>query len=159
MLIVHQRVLVLKCFFFYKFPFSNSGFLQFSRTTAAVYQIHKCMMCIVNVNSGKTISSIAQVVTQGHVPRHTGGDINYYPGFNIVEDGEQLHYDICKTVLRPSAFGCNVKVRCCRGLEVEKMYAAFDPNSTYDQSQFQVNIVYAAMKKASNGPTTVWRLN
>ena len=72
------------------------------------------------------------------VAAKTGGDLYYYPNFNIRDDGEQLHYDLSRVMLRPSAFGCHLKVRTSRGLTIDKMFADYDPLSVHDQSAFEV---------------------
>lgn len=43
------------------------------------------------------------VATQSHVVRNTGGDLHYYPGFNLAEYQEQLHYDISRLIVRGQA--------------------------------------------------------
>lgn len=73
------------------------------------------------------------------VPNKTGGDVFFYPAFNLIEHGEQLHYDISRHVLRRQAFGCSFKMRTSRGLTANQMYAAFDPVSRHEQSQFEVS--------------------
>lgn len=77
-----------------------------------------------------TYNAYVDVTTQGHPCAKSGGELYYYHGYNTMEHAEQLHYDISRTVLRPSAFGCNFKIRTGRGLHVEQMYAPFEPKSS-----------------------------
>ncbi|CAD7928814.1 unnamed protein product [Amoebophrya sp. A120] len=79
------------------------------------------------------------VATQSFLPAKSGGDTFFYPNFNLPEHGEQLHYDVSRHILRRQAFGCSLKIRTSRGLTVNKMYAAFDPVSRHECSQFEVS--------------------
>lgn len=79
------------------------------------------------------------VATQSFVACKTGGDLFFYPNFLLKEDGEQLHYDISRSVVRNSAFGCSLKIRSSRGLAVEGMIAPFDAKTLHDQSIFEVS--------------------
>ncbi|CAD7925144.1 unnamed protein product [Amoebophrya sp. A25] len=79
------------------------------------------------------------VATQSYVPRCTGGDTFHYPGFNLHDHGEQLHFDISRHIVRRQAFGCAFKIRSSRGLTVSSMFAPHDSISRHEQSQFEVS--------------------
>eukprot|EP00928_Gymnodinium_smaydae_P018778 TRINITY_DN1715_c0_g3_i1.p1 TRINITY_DN1715_c0_g3~~TRINITY_DN1715_c0_g3_i1.p1 ORF type:complete len:1000 (-),score=177.85 TRINITY_DN1715_c0_g3_i1:161-3085(-) len=72
------------------------------------------------------------------VPRRTGGDVLYLPSFDIVRDGEQLHYHVSRTVVQEDAYSCVCKLRCSKGFVVEEMYAPWH-RSPDDEGAFAVS--------------------
>lgn len=71
-------------------------------------------------------------------PRRTGGEFLYFPGFDVSRDGERLHFDISRSIVQNSVFGCVFKLRCSKGLSVETMYALWDAE-VIDSSTFHVS--------------------
>mmetsp|Transcript_55486 Transcript_55486/g.146090 ORF Transcript_55486/g.146090 Transcript_55486/m.146090 type:complete len:556 (-) Transcript_55486:372-2039(-) len=78
------------------------------------------------------------IATLSVVPRKTGGDIFYSPGYEPESDGERLHFDLSRTVVQRSVYSCVFKLRCSKGLSVDSMYATWDPE-VIDQSTFHVS--------------------
>lgn len=72
------------------------------------------------------------------VPRRTGGDICYIPGYDPNVDGERLHYELSRTVVQKAVYSCVFKLRCSKGLAIESMYATWDPE-VIDPSTFHVS--------------------
>jgi len=72
------------------------------------------------------------------VPRRTGGEVHYMVGFTPASDGERLHYLISRIVMQGTAYSCIFRLRCGKGLQVDSMYATWDPE-VIDQSTFQVS--------------------
>eukprot|EP00419_Tripos_fusus_P074284 CAMPEP_0172888986 /NCGR_PEP_ID=MMETSP1075-20121228/137714_1 /TAXON_ID=2916 /ORGANISM="Ceratium fusus, Strain PA161109" /LENGTH=400 /DNA_ID=CAMNT_0013742947 /DNA_START=43 /DNA_END=1245 /DNA_ORIENTATION=- len=72
------------------------------------------------------------------LPRRTGGDICYIPGFDPARDGERLHYDVSRLVIQRCVYSCVLKLRCSKGLQVEGMYGTWEPE-VIDPSTFQVS--------------------
>jgi len=71
------------------------------------------------------------------VPRKTGGEFFFMPGFDWGRDGEKLHFDITRTVMQGCVYSCVFKLRCSKGLAVESMIAPWDAE-VIDPSTFQV---------------------
>jgi len=71
------------------------------------------------------------------VPRKTGGEFFFMPGFDFGRDSEKLHYDITRTVMQGCVYSCIFKLRCSKGLQVESMIAPWDAE-VIDPSTFQV---------------------
>mmetsp|Transcript_148803 Transcript_148803/g.477954 ORF Transcript_148803/g.477954 Transcript_148803/m.477954 type:complete len:1081 (+) Transcript_148803:146-3388(+) len=72
------------------------------------------------------------------VPRRTGGDLFYYPGYDPTADGERLHYDVSRTVAQNAVYSCVFKLRCSKGLTVETMLATWEPE-VIDPSTFHIS--------------------
>lgn len=72
------------------------------------------------------------------VPRRTGGEVHFMVGFTPTQDGEKLHYLVSRMVMQATAYSCILRLRCGKGLQVDSMYATWDPE-VIDQSTFQVS--------------------
>lgn len=72
------------------------------------------------------------------LPRRTGGEIFYFPGYDAAVDGEHLHYDLSRTVTQSAVYSCVFKLRCSKGLTVETMLATWEPE-VIDPSTFHVS--------------------
>ncbi|CAK9082456.1 unnamed protein product [Durusdinium trenchii] len=72
------------------------------------------------------------------IPRRTGGEICFYPGFDPSRDGERLHYDLSRTVVQSSVYSVMFKLRVSKGLAVDSMHATWDPE-VIDPSTFAVS--------------------
>jgi len=62
----------------------------------------------------------------------------YMPGFDPARNGEELHYAISRTVMQGAAYSCVFKLRCGKGLNIDAMYAPWEPE-LIDQGTFQVS--------------------
>jgi len=72
------------------------------------------------------------------LPRRTGGDICFYPSFDLSRDGEKLHYDIARTAAQSAVYSVVFKLRVSRGLSVDSVYATWEPD-VVDRSSFQIS--------------------
>lgn len=78
------------------------------------------------------------MATLSRIPRRTGGEICFYPGFDPSRDGERLHYDLSRTVVQSSVYSVMFKLRVSKGLAVDSMHATWDPE-VIDPSTFAVS--------------------
>eukprot|EP00831_Metopus_contortus_P075450 TRINITY_DN69196_c0_g1_i2.p1 TRINITY_DN69196_c0_g1~~TRINITY_DN69196_c0_g1_i2.p1 ORF type:complete len:139 (-),score=18.07 TRINITY_DN69196_c0_g1_i2:109-525(-) len=49
---------------------------------------------------------------------YIGGEINFYSPFNVIEQGEKLHFDIFRNLTRFTVYDIQGKVRCSPGPHV-----------------------------------------
>ena len=49
----------------------------------------------------------------------SGGDLYYFPGFNLEVDGDRLHYKIARVLTRAQCSQALMRVRCSNGLSVD----------------------------------------
>merc|ERR1719384_896980 len=92
----------------------------------------------VSVFATPQVGVYIDVASLSVVPRRTGGDLCYMPGYDPVVDGERLHYELSRTVVQNAVFSCVFKLRCSKGLAVEAMYATWEPE-VIDPSTFHVS--------------------
>lgn len=92
----------------------------------------------VSVFCAPALGAYIDMASLSSVPRRTGGEIHYLPGFDPVRDGERLHYDLSRTVVQGSVYSCIFKLRCSKGLAVDNMYATWEPE-VIDQSTFHAS--------------------
>jgi len=92
----------------------------------------------VSVFATPPVGTYIDVASLSVVPRRTGGDLCYIPGYDPVVDGERLHYELSRTVVQNAVYSCVFKLRCSKGLAVEAMYATWDPE-VIDPSTFTVS--------------------
>jgi protein transport protein SEC24 len=78
------------------------------------------------------------VATLAVVPRRTGGEVSFFPGFDFRRDGEQLHHQVARAVVQGAVYSCIFKLRCSKGLTVDNMYALWDAE-VIDQSTFHLS--------------------
>ncbi|CAJ1349756.1 unnamed protein product [Effrenium voratum] len=78
------------------------------------------------------------MTTLSRIPRRTGGEICFYPGFDPSRDGERLHYDLSRTVVQSSVYSVMFKLRVSKGLAIDSMHATWDPE-VIDPSTFSVS--------------------
>eukprot|EP00439_Symbiodinium_sp_Y106_P067894 s2120_g11.t1 len=78
------------------------------------------------------------MATLCRIPRRTGGEICYYPGFDPSRDGERLHYDLSRTVVQQAVFSVMFKLRVSKGLAVDSIHSTWDPE-VIDPSTFSVS--------------------
>lgn len=72
------------------------------------------------------------------VPRRTGGELVYIPGYDAATHGERLHYWLSRVVVQSDMYSCVFKLRCSKGLTVDCMNATWDPE-IIDLGYFQVS--------------------
>jgi len=92
----------------------------------------------VSVFCAPAVGAYIDVATLSVVPRRTGGEVCWFPGFNPQQDGEKMHYDISRAVVQNAVYSCVFKFRCCKGLSVDSMYATWEPE-VIDPSTFHVS--------------------
>jgi len=97
----------------------------------------------VSVFCAPGIGQYIDMATLSRVPRRTGGEICFYPGFDPAQDGERLHYDLSRTVVQPAVYSVVFKLRVSKGLAVDCMHATWDPEvidpSTFTLSRMSVD--------------------
>lgn len=48
----------------------------------------------------------------------TGGDVHFYQSFDVAKHGDELYYQIFRTLTRPVVTDVELKARCSTGLTV-----------------------------------------
>ncbi|KAG5179019.1 Sec23/Sec24 trunk domain-containing protein [Tribonema minus] len=90
------------------------------------------------------------VATLFQLPSKTGGQLFYYPGFNVQRDGVKLQAELTRVLTRATAFEAVMRVRATRGLRMSNFYGNYFirgtdllalPNCTPD-SVFGVEFAY-----------------
>jgi len=92
----------------------------------------------VSVVLAPAVGVYIDVASLSLVPRRTGGEIIFLPGYDPGVDGERLHYDLSRTIVQRAAYSCVLKLRCSKGLAVETMLATWEPE-VIDPSTFHVS--------------------
>jgi len=89
------------------------------------------------------VGSYIDMASLSTLPRRTGGEVCHIPGFDLIRDGERLHYDLSRAVVQDAVYSCVFKLRCSKGLAVESMLANWDPEvidpSTFHTSRLSVD--------------------
>eukprot|EP00358_Blepharisma_japonicum_P005435 CAMPEP_0202940746 /NCGR_PEP_ID=MMETSP1395-20130829/862_1 /ASSEMBLY_ACC=CAM_ASM_000871 /TAXON_ID=5961 /ORGANISM="Blepharisma japonicum, Strain Stock R1072" /LENGTH=566 /DNA_ID=CAMNT_0049635397 /DNA_START=107 /DNA_END=1808 /DNA_ORIENTATION=- len=55
----------------------------------------------------------------------TGGDLHYYPNFNVGFDGERMYYQIFRTLTRTQGFQAVMRARCSNGIAIDQYIGKF----------------------------------
>lgn len=58
------------------------------------------------------------VATIGQMSQVTGGEVFFYPQFNLAKDGEKFSRDLIRDLTRPTGFEAVMRVRCSKGIRV-----------------------------------------
>ena len=66
--------------------------------------------------------------TISKVAADTGGELYYYPAFDLSISGEKLYYDIFRNLTRTTVYGVSMRARCSRGLAITKYMGSFGEN-------------------------------
>ena len=66
----------------------------------------------------------------GALPKYTGGQCYYYPGFNKDKDGLRLASELERNVTRETAWEAVMRIRCSKGLRISSFYGHFFVRST-----------------------------
>ncbi|CAM9672781.1 unnamed protein product [Phaeothamnion confervicola] len=75
-------------------------------------------------------SQYTDVATLLQLPKYSGGQLFYYPGFLAQRDGERLHADLSRVLTRPTAFEAVMRVRATRGLRITNFYGNYTIRGT-----------------------------
>jgi len=84
------------------------------------------------------VGMFIDITSLSALPRRTGGELFYFPGFDSAVDGERLHYELSRLVTQNAVYSCVFKIRCSKGLTVESMLATWEPE-VIDPSTFNVS--------------------
>lgn len=55
----------------------------------------------------------------------TGGELYYFPKFDILKDGEKLYYELFRNISRNSGSEVMIKTRCSKGMSVTEFFGGF----------------------------------
>lgn len=65
------------------------------------------------------------LATLSNLPKYTGGETFYYPGFRAEADGEKLRHDLFRSVTRDTGLEAVMRVRASNGVAVSNFYGNF----------------------------------
>lgn len=66
----------------------------------------------------------------GTLPRYTGGQVYYYPGFTPVADGARFAWELQHDLERETAWEAVMRIRCGKGLKISSFHGHFFIRST-----------------------------
>lgn len=70
-------------------------------------------------------SAYMDLPSLGALPKYTGGQLYYYPGFQAERDGAKLHAELCHNLTRETAWEAVMRIRCSKGLRVSAFFGHF----------------------------------
>lgn len=79
------------------------------------------------------------VATIGIVSAMTGGDIHYFPNFNLEREGYQVTHDLMHAIAREQGYRAAFRLRCSNGLTVSDQYGNFAMSNATDIELAGVN--------------------
>ena len=84
-------------------------------------------ICIDVFACGSAYQDLASV---GALPKYTGGQCYYYPGFSKDKDTSKFHAELNRNVTRETAWEAVMRIRCSKGLRISSFYGHFFVRST-----------------------------
>lgn len=70
-------------------------------------------------------SQFQDVATIGFLPKYTGGQIYFYPGFNAARDSDKFGSELMRCLTRETAFEAVMRIRMSKGFRVSSYYGNF----------------------------------
>lgn len=65
------------------------------------------------------------VATLSMLPKHTSGELYFYPGFHPSSHGEKMSVELSQTLTRQTGFEAVMRVRCSKGMKVSQFHGNF----------------------------------
>jgi hypothetical protein len=62
------------------------------------------------------LADVGVVGVAGTLPRYTGGQVYYYPGFTPAVDGARFHWDLQHDLERETGWEAVMRIRCGKGM-------------------------------------------
>ncbi|KAJ3670278.1 hypothetical protein LUZ60_010602 [Juncus effusus] len=75
-------------------------------------------------------SRFCDIASLGVMAKYTGGQVYYYPSFNISTHGEKLRYELARDLTRETAWESVMRVRCGKGVRFTTYHGHFMLRST-----------------------------
>lgn len=102
-------------------PRPTHGFLNKSHLAQENYSIlaEECSQEDICIDIFICTNAIVKIPDLSVLCTVTGGDLYYFPGFNIDLDGERLYYKIARILTRPQCTQVLMRARCSNGLSVD----------------------------------------
>lgn len=75
-------------------------------------------------------SQFQDLPSLGALPKYTGGQCYYYPGFAADKDGAKLQSEVRRNLLRETAWEAVMRIRCSKGLRISSFFGHFFVRST-----------------------------
>lgn len=75
-------------------------------------------------------STYMDLPSLGALPKYTGGQLYYYPGFAAERDGGKLRAELRRNLSRETAWEAVMRIRCSKGLRVSAFFGHFFIRST-----------------------------
>eukprot|EP01090_Pellita_catalonica_P015922 TRINITY_DN441_c0_g1_i4.p1 TRINITY_DN441_c0_g1~~TRINITY_DN441_c0_g1_i4.p1 ORF type:complete len:813 (-),score=121.47 TRINITY_DN441_c0_g1_i4:54-2492(-) len=70
-------------------------------------------------------SYYSDLATLGHLSRYTGGELQYYPSFNVATDGTKFFYDLKRMLSRETGWEAVMRVRTSTGVSAAQHFGNF----------------------------------
>ncbi|KAI9493869.1 hypothetical protein BDB00DRAFT_821063 [Zychaea mexicana] len=83
---------------------------------------NECVKNALCVNTWLFPTEFIDAATLGSISSLTGGDLRYYPGFNVARDSSKIAYQLDHDVHRETGYDGVMRVRCSDGLQVIDHY-------------------------------------
>jgi protein transport protein SEC24 len=77
-----------------------------------------------------TGSQYQDLPSLGALPKYTGGQLYYYPGFSADKDGNKLVAEITRNLTRETTWEAVMRIRCSKGLRIASFLGHFFVRST-----------------------------
>ncbi|EFN54134.1 hypothetical protein CHLNCDRAFT_135519 [Chlorella variabilis] len=75
-------------------------------------------------------SAYMDLPSLGALPKYTGGQLYYYPGFAAERDGPKLQAELSRNLARETAWEAVMRIRCSKGLRISAFFGHFFIRST-----------------------------
>lgn len=80
----------------------------------------------------QSASESIDLASLNQVVQMTGGDLNYYPKFNVPKHAEKMYYEFFRYVSKMTGSDVAVKARCSTGYTVTEYFGSFGSRDSVD---------------------------
>ncbi|GMN44653.1 hypothetical protein TIFTF001_013846 [Ficus carica] len=84
----------------------------------------------IGVNIYAFSDKYTDIASLGTLAKYTGGQVNYYPGFQSAIHGEKLRHELSRDLTRETAWEAVMRVRCGKGIRFTSYHGNFMLRST-----------------------------
>ncbi|GMN44650.1 hypothetical protein TIFTF001_013847 [Ficus carica] len=84
----------------------------------------------IGVNIYAFSDKYTDIASLGTLAKYTGGQVNYYPGFQSAIHGEKLRHELARDLTRETAWEAVMRIRCGKGVRFTSYHGNFMLRST-----------------------------
>lgn len=84
-------------------------------------------ICVDVFACGATFQDLPSI---GALPKYTGGQCYYYPGFSLEKDSIKMQSELIRNLTRETAWEAVMRIRCSKGLRISSFHGHFFVRST-----------------------------